>query len=103
MCVKPERKPSARSTPRPSRARRRGAGTDRSRSEIDTGLTHSCMRICSGRGRYQQHVLEAGSRPSAQMVSKVNSSPSTNSSTLTSGTCRSSGSTSASSSAESTR
>ena len=41
--------------------------------------------------------------PPPQTVSKVNSSPSMNSSTLTSGTCRSIGSTAASSAEESTR
>ena len=88
MCVKPERKPSAASTASPIRRPPARCGTDRSRREIDTGLTHSCMRICSGRGRYQS-TCSNRICPSAQMVSKVNSSPSTNSSTLTSGTCRS--------------
>jgi len=36
------------------------------------------MRICSGRGRYQR-TCSKRIWPPAQMVSKVNSSPSTNS------------------------
>ena len=69
---------------------------------MDTGLTHSCRRICSGRGRYHITFSKRISPP-AQTVSNVSSSASMNSSTLTSGTCRSSGSTSDSSPEESTR
>ena len=69
---------------------------------MDTGLTHSCSRICNGRGRYHITFSKRISPP-AQTVSNVSSSASMNSSTLTSGTCRSSGSTSDSSAEESTR
>ena len=69
---------------------------------MDTGLTHSCSRICSGRGRYHITFSKRISPP-AQTVSNVSSSASMNSSTLTSGTCRSIGSTSDSSAEESTR
>ena len=69
---------------------------------MPVGLIHSCMRICSGRGRYHR-TCSKRIFPLAHTVSWVNSSASTNSSTLTSGTWRSIGSTSLSSAAESTR
>ncbi len=102
MWVKPARKPSAASTSRPIVRPPASSATDRSRSTIEIGLIHSCIRICSGRGRYHITFSKRIS-PLAQTVSNVSSSPSTNSSTLTSGTCRSRGSTSDSSAEESTR
>ena len=102
MCVNPARNPSAARTCSPIARPAWSSGTDRSRSTIDTGLIHSCSRFCSGRGRYHITFSKRIS-PFAQTVSKVSSSPSTNSSTLTSGTCRSIGSTSASCAAESAR
>lgn len=69
---------------------------------MDTGLIHSCCFICNGRGRYHS-MFSKSTLPFAQMVSYVNSSPSMNSSTLTSATCRSSGSTVDSSSGPSIR
>ena len=62
------------------------SGTSSSRRQTVCGLIHSFWRWMSGRGRYQQ-TFSKNILPPAQMVSKVNSSASMNSSTETSWTC----------------
>ena len=63
MCVDPAQKPNARSTSWPSPAGRPGRA-ERSRSTMDTGLTHSCRRSCNGRSRYHITFSKRISPPS---------------------------------------
>jgi len=58
-----------------------------SRKVTVCGLIHSSVRAISGFGRYQA-MFSKWMVPFEQIVSKVSSSPSMNSSTLTSGTWR---------------
>ncbi len=84
MCVKPSPCRARRAPGGRARRRRRAAAGDR--HLVICGLIHSLLRAIIGLGRYRANVVLSGS-PLMVTVSNVNSSPSTNSSTLASPTC----------------